>query len=162
MPEFSVHIAKDDLAFSAAHFITFSGDTCESLHGHNYRVTAEVSGPLDENHYVIDFFALHATLLAIAGELDHGVLLPTGHRTLRVEAGPEEVEVRLAARRWVFPRSDCRLLPIADTTTELLAQYIGLRTLGELQSRLGIRPAEMRIELQQGGGLSAVWRWRAE
>ena len=30
-----------------------------------------------------------------------------------------------ADRRWVFPSGDCRLLPVANTTAELLAAYIG-------------------------------------
>ena len=58
MEHYHVRIAKDYLVFSAAHFITYDGDVCERLHGHNYRVAAEVAGPLDENHYVVDFIAL--------------------------------------------------------------------------------------------------------
>ena len=58
---YRVTVTKDYLVFSAAHFITFAGSICERLHGHNYRVEAEIHGPLDENHYVIDFIALLAT-----------------------------------------------------------------------------------------------------
>ncbi len=54
---FRVELQKEQLVFSAAHFITFAGDICECLHGHNYGVRAEVVGPLDENRYVIDFIA---------------------------------------------------------------------------------------------------------
>ena len=57
-----VRITKDYLVFSAAHFITYAGDICERLHGHNYRVQAELEGPLDENQYVIDFIVLRDTL----------------------------------------------------------------------------------------------------
>ena len=45
MPNFHVRIANDDLVFSAGHFITLGGGRCERLHGHTYRVAAEVSGP---------------------------------------------------------------------------------------------------------------------
>src|SRR5215212_1007494 len=63
MPEYySVRLDKEYLVFSAAHFITFNGNTCERLHGHNYRVRAEIHGPLDVNHYVIDFIALRDSL----------------------------------------------------------------------------------------------------
>jgi len=55
---YHVRMSKDYLVFSAAHFITYDGDVCEPLHGHNYRVAAEVYGPLDENSYVVDFIAL--------------------------------------------------------------------------------------------------------
>ena len=74
---FSVRLAKEHHVFSAAHFITFAGNVCERLHGHNYRVKVEVFGPLDENHYVIDFIALRDELKKITDGLDHRMLLPT-------------------------------------------------------------------------------------
>ncbi len=84
--QFRVRLTKDYLVFSAGHFITYAGDICERLHGHNYRVTAEVSGPLDQNQYVIDFIALRDTLKAIVDELDHHMLLPLEHPQIRVTA----------------------------------------------------------------------------
>ena len=56
---YHVRLTKEHLIFSAAHFITFNGNICERLHGHNYRVFAEIYGPLDENQYVIDFIDWH-------------------------------------------------------------------------------------------------------
>src|ERR1700742_255591 len=91
---YRVRVTKDHLVFSAAHFITFNGNICERLHGHNWRVAVEVSGPLDENQYVFDFIALRDTLQTIVLELDHHMLLPTQHPAIRVLAGDSEVEVR--------------------------------------------------------------------
>lgn len=54
---FGVRVIKDGLVFSAAHFITFNGNICERLHGHNWRVEAAIEGELDENCYVFDFIA---------------------------------------------------------------------------------------------------------
>lgn len=160
MERYRVRIAKDTLIFSAGHFITHSGDVCERLHGHNYRVAAEVEGPLDENQYVVDFIALRDMLRAIIGELDHRVLLPTEHPLVRVVADEREVTATFGDRRWVFPRCDCLLLPIANTTAELLARYIGQR-LGEvLDARTGVRPAMMRIEVEECAGQSAIWEAR--
>ncbi len=81
-PRYSVELAKEQLVFSAAHFITFRGDICERLHGHNYRVKAEVAGPLDENYYVMDFIALRDHLQVLVNELDHRMLLPTQHHLI--------------------------------------------------------------------------------
>ena len=83
---YRVDLEKMQLVFSAAHFITFNGNVCERLHGHNYRVRVSVPGPLDENHYVIDFIALRDELQAIVNELDHHVLLPTDHSMIKVVA----------------------------------------------------------------------------
>src|SRR6478672_425987 len=108
---YHVRVSKDYLVFSAAHFITFNGNICERLHGHNYRVAAEVYGPLDENHYVLDFIALRDTLRGIVEELDHHMLLPTAHPLIKVTADERSVEAIFEDRRWVFPRGDCILLP---------------------------------------------------
>src|SRR5689334_9730703 len=132
---YRVRLTKDYLVFSAAHFITFNGNICERLHGHNYRVTAEVFGPLDENHYVIDFIALRDMLHAIVLGLDHHVLLPTGHPQIKVTADDTSVEAAFDERRWVFPRGDCVLLSVPNTTAEMLARHIGRRLLVELAAR---------------------------
>ena len=122
---FEVSLEKESLVFSSAHFITFNGNVCESLHGHNYRCKCRVVGTLDENGYVIDFITLRDTLQEIVGSLDHHVLLPTKHPTISVETQDDEVVVRFESKRWVFPLEDCMLLPVANTTAELLADWIG-------------------------------------
>ena len=149
---YHVRLTKEHLIFSAAHFITFNGDICERLHGHNYRVFAEVYGPLDENQYVIDFIALRDTLKEITTELDHHMLLPTAHPQIQVAAGEDEVEVTFQDRRWVFPEGDCILLPVANTTTELLARYLGNELLDRLEIRTGVRPQRLVLGVDENEG----------
>ncbi|MFP6576994.1 MAG: 6-pyruvoyl tetrahydropterin synthase family protein [Pirellulaceae bacterium] len=149
---YHVRLTKEHLIFSAAHFITFNGDICERLHGHNYRVFAEVHGPLDENQYVIDFIALRDTLKEITTELDHHMLLPTEHPQIQVAAGEDEVEVTFQDRRWVFPEGDCILLPVANTTAELLARYLGNELLDRLEKRTGVRPQRLVLGVDENEG----------
>ncbi len=153
---YHVRIAKDYLVFSAGHFITYDGNVCERLHGHNYRVAAEVFGQLDENQYVVDFIMLRDTLSAIVRELDHHMLLPTSHPQIAVVEDEREVQVTFEDRRWVFPREDCILLPVANTTTELLGRYIGRRLLDDIGQRTGARPARVRIEVDECFGQIAT------
>lgn len=129
---FRVLLQKEQLVFSAAHFITFAGDICECLHGHNYGVKAEVAGPLDENRYVIDFIAFRDALAKIVLQLDHHMLLPTTHPLIQVTADEKEVVTTFREKRWVFPAEDCKLLPIANTTAEEIARWIA----GELKAAL--------------------------
>lgn len=153
---FWVRVTKDYLVFSAGHFITFAGNQCERLHGHNYRITAEVFGPLDENHYVVDFVALRDALHAIATELDHHMLLPTQHPTIHVVADEREVTVTFEECRWVFPLCDCLLLPIPNTTTELLARYVGHKLLASLAARGCPQPERIRIAIDECEGQIGV------
>ena len=153
MPErYHIRITKDYLVFSAAHFITFAGNICERLHGHNYRVAAELHGPLDENHYVVDFIAVRDALKRIVDELDHHMLLPTQHPTIKVTSDGRSVEAIFEERRWVFPREDCVLLPVANTTAELLARHIGQRLLADLAGHSGYRPERLVVEVDECNG----------
>jgi len=157
---FKVRVTKDHLGFCSGHFISYEGDKCERLHGHNYRTAVEVEGVLDENWYVFDFIALKNRTKAITDELDHHMLLPTTNPLIRVEAGPAEVCVRYRDRQWLFPREDCVLLPIENTTAELLARYIAGRLLADLEAQHGYRPEVLRVEVEENVGQSATYEWR--
>ena len=156
MPSFHIRIASDEMVFSAGHFITLEGGHCERLHGHTYRVSAEIHGPLNEEQYVVDFLAAESALKAILDKLDHRMLLPTGHPTIRVSSRAGEVEVAFAERRWVFPEGDCRLLPMANTTTELLAQYVAERLMATLAALGSGTPRMVRVEIGEGAGATGV------
>jgi 6-pyruvoyltetrahydropterin/6-carboxytetrahydropterin synthase len=157
---FTVRVEKDYLVFSAGHFITYNRDVCERLHGHNYRVAAEVEGPLDANHYVIDFVWLRDTMKALVDQLDHHMLLPLSHPRIKVAHDDREVLVTFAERRWIFPLADCILLPIANTTSELLAQYLGKRLLDAIHAETSVRPGRIRIEVDECFGQIAIWEQR--
>jgi len=149
---FRVQLEKDNLVFSAAHFITFDGNICESIHGHNYRVKCEVIGALDENGYVVDFIALRDALQEIVSRLDHHVVLPTLHPAIKVAEVEKEVVVRFEDRRWVFPRQDCVLLPIANTTAELMAQLIGQELIEKTQSKFGDQIRGLVVSVDENRG----------
>jgi 6-pyruvoyltetrahydropterin/6-carboxytetrahydropterin synthase len=153
---FHVRVSKDYLVFSAAHFITLAENVCERLHGHNYRVAAEVSGPLDEQKMVIDFIVLRDALRDLIAELDHRVLLPTQHPNIGVKATENNVEAMFQDRRWEFPREDCVLLPVVNTTAEALAQYLAHRLREHLQSKCSVRPARVQIEVDECYGQIGV------
>jgi 6-pyruvoyltetrahydropterin/6-carboxytetrahydropterin synthase len=159
---YHVRIHKERLVFSAAHFITYGGDICEPLHGHNYHVYADVHGPLDDNQYVIDFIQLRDALQKIVDSLDHRVLLPTEHPTIHVAetVGDQRSEVvaQHGERRWTFPRADCVLLPVANTTAELLAKYIA----DELRQSLGDATdslSTIEVGVDECDGQWGVYRW---
>ena len=132
--KYTVRLNKDYLVFSSAHFITFAGNICERIHGHNYGLEIEVEGPLDENSYVIDFIALRDAAKEVVDKLDHHVLLPTQHDAIKVTSDADEVTATFEDRRWVFPKEDCVLLDIPNTTAEKLAEHIA----NQLTAKLGL------------------------
>ncbi len=155
--QFKVRVTKDYLVFSSGHFISYEGDKCERLHGHNYRTAVEVEAPLDDNHYVFDFIALKQRTKLITDELDHRMLLPTKNQLIQLFEEGRAMRVRYTDREWVFPRDECVLLPIENTTAELLARYIGQRLLDDLRKAYGFVPEVIRVEVEENIGQSATW-----
>jgi 6-pyruvoyltetrahydropterin/6-carboxytetrahydropterin synthase len=160
MPErFQVRVSKDYLVFCSGHFISYEGDKCERLHGHNYRAAIEVEGVLDENYYVFDFIQLKTRAKLITEELDHRMMLPTRNRVILLDESPTNIRVRYKDREWLFPRGDCVLLPIENTTAELLARYIGERLRDDLRTTCNYVPPVLRVEVEESFGQSATYMW---
>ena len=157
---YKVRVTKDYLVFCSGHFITYNGDCCERIHGHNYRVAVEVEDELDINHYVFDFIALKDLTRAIVNELDHRMLLPTRSTSILLEDDGPNWLVRYQDLRWSFPRAECALLPIANTTAELLADYIAGRLLEDFAGRQLPTPRVLRVEVEESFGQSAEVEWR--
>ncbi len=158
--QYSVRVLKDSLVFSAAHFITFNGNICERLHGHNWRVEAEIHGPLDENQYVFDFIALRDGMKSIVDQLDHSVLLPASHSQIKVSVSSDQTEVTASfeKRRWVFPFEDCRILPIANTTAELIAKWIADSFLNSISPEQRRTVGMLRVSVEENFGQWADYR----
>lgn len=159
---FKVRVTKDHLVFCSGHFISYEGDRCERLHGHNYRATVEVEGELDpRSFYVFDFIALKHLTKAIVDELDHRMMLATRNPVIHLKEVGAGVHVRYKDREWLFPRDDCVLLPIENTTAELLARYIGTRLRADIVAQHQFHPAVLRVEVEENIGQSATCEIRA-
>jgi 6-pyruvoyltetrahydropterin/6-carboxytetrahydropterin synthase len=159
---FKVRVTKDYLVFCSGHFITYDGDHCERIHGHNFRAAVEVENDLDENHYVVDFIALKDLTRTITDELDHRMLLPTRSRYVGLKEEGPNFRVTYRDRHWSFPRDECALVPIANTTSELLADYIAGRLREEMVGMGWRLPRTMRVEVEECFGQSAEVEWRRE
>jgi 6-pyruvoyltetrahydropterin/6-carboxytetrahydropterin synthase len=157
---FEVSVARDHLVFCCGHFISYDGHQCERLHGHNYRAAVEVEGPLTADWYVFDFTALRARAKEITDELDHHMLLATANPVIKLEETVSSVRVRYKDREWLFPRGDCVLLPIENTTAELIARYIAGRLAAVLRERHNFVPEVMRVEVEESVGVSATFEGR--
>ena len=148
--EFRVSVSKDYLVFASAHFITFAGHRCEGLHGHNYRARVTIEGALDEESwFVFDFVVLKRIMRKLCDEIDHKVLLPLENPKVQVVEDGDVVNVAYEGKpRYVFPRKDCALLPIPNTTVEMLAEMLTsqLRTELDATGAHGLTAIEMEVE----------------
>ncbi len=157
--EFRVSVTKDYLVFASAHFITFAGHRCEGLHGHNYRTRVTVEGALDEDAwFVFDFVVLKKIMKRLCDEIDHKVLLPLENPKIQVEEVGDAVHVAYEKTpRYVFPRRDCALLPVPNTTVEMLAELLTTRLRGELDTMGAKGLTAIEMEVEENFGQAAVY-----
>jgi 6-pyruvoyltetrahydropterin/6-carboxytetrahydropterin synthase len=159
MPNFKIHVSKDYLIFCAAHFITYDG-VCESLHGHNYRASVTIEGDIQDDCFVFNFVTLKRTMRQVVDRLDHRTLLPAHNPHFRLTHDDHEVTVEVSDRRYVLPEADVLILPVENTTAELLAKYLA----DQLHEALGKVPnltaCEMTVDEVEGQSATyrEVWR----
>ena len=160
--EFRVSVEKDNLVFASAHFITFAGHRCEGLHGHNYRTRVTLEGVLDDQAwFVFDFVVLKQIMKRLCDEIDHKVLLPLQNPKIHVVDEGESVKVAYEGKpRYVFPSKDCSLLPVPNTTVEMLAELLTRRLRTELDAMGARGLTAIEMEVEENFGQSAVYRER--
>lgn len=158
---FKVSVDKDYLVFAAGHFITYDG-VCETLHGHNYRARVEIEGELDENQLVVDFGVVKTIMRRLVDELDHKMLLPLENPRIVLHEQDDEVHVSYGKRRYVFPSHDVVLLPVANTTAELLARHLAQRLKDELGVTESTNLSSLVVEVEESFGQSAWYTERLD
>jgi 6-pyruvoyltetrahydropterin/6-carboxytetrahydropterin synthase len=158
--EYRVSVTKDYLVFSSAHFITFAGHRCEGLHGHNYRVRVTIEGALNrESWFVFDFVELKGIMKRLCDEIDHLVLLPLDSDRVGVVVEGDVVAVSVDGKpRYTFPRRDCALLPIPNTTVEMLATLLTDRLKTAIGSDAMPALTAIEMEVEENFGQTAVYR----
>ena len=125
MCAYHVHVSKDNLAFAAAHFVSYDGEKVEPLHGHNYRFGVAIEGPLDQNAYVFNFVALKRLMKRVSDELDHRMILPRDNPLIGVELQNDGGVIVRARGQWYrFPQNDVVILPLPNTSAEMLARHL--------------------------------------
>jgi len=134
---------------------TFHGNL-EPLHGHNYDVMVDIEGGLTADAWVWDFGDLKRTTKDIVDELDHKFLLQASGTMLGIQESQLEWTITFRDRRYVFPKADVVALPIANTTAELLAEWIATRLVETLAGRAGARFRKVTVGVEEMPG-QAGW-----
>jgi 6-pyruvoyl-tetrahydropterin synthase len=155
---FSIHVAKENLKFSAAHFIAYPGFR-EPLHGHNYQVSVRVEGRLGGSGYVLDFGLVKKLTKEIVDRLDERTIIPSKSDCLTIDQGIGQIRVAYEDAHFAFPAADVALLPIVHSSAEELARFIW----DELHSALDEREAvaditSIEISVAEGPGQAAIYR----
>ena len=155
---FSIHVAKENLKFSAAHFIAYPGFR-EPLHGHNYQVGVRVEGRLATTGYVLDFGLIKKITKEIVDRIDERTIIPLNSDCLKIEREGDRIRVRYENDEFVLPAADVCALPIVHSSAEELARFI----FSELREALNARSAlenivAIEVSVAEGPGQAAIYR----
>ena len=150
---FSIEVAKDYFNFASAHFLIFADGEREPLHGHNYQVSVSMEGELDSAGVVLDFISFKPLVKRICDSLDHRTLIQSESPAINILARSGEIEVRYRKQRIILPKQDVILLPLANTSTELLSEHIANRIRRDVRRKFPrtiIRFMEVGVEEARG------------
>ena len=95
----------------------------------------------------------------LVDEIDHKVLLPKRNPKLAYREEGDRIAVDyFGTPTYVFPRSDCAMLDIQNSTAEMLAQYLGTRVRDELIAEGYTHLTLLELEVEENFGQSATFR----
>jgi 6-pyruvoyltetrahydropterin/6-carboxytetrahydropterin synthase len=155
---FSIQVAKDYFSFASAHFLTFADGTRELLHGHNYQVSVRLDGDLDGAGMVVNFITFKPLVKQICDALDHRTLIQKLSPQLKIRRAGPNIEIIHKRHRFVIPRQDVLLLPLANTSTEMLAQYIAGQIRKGMQRQFpGVKLYSIEVGVEEAKGQKGIF-----
>ena len=155
----TLHLAKQNFKFSAAHFLIFDEKHAERLHGHNYQVKVDITAPteedLHEEGYFLDFNVFKKFIKARLDVWDEIVLLPAKHPDMKFKHTDKSLEVTFRDRFYVFPKNEVLLLPVSNTSVENLSRLLAEEFYAEFK-QYGVTRIRVLVEETRGQGASTI------
>lgn len=146
----SLKLYKQRFHFSAAHFTIFSKNKRERLHGHNYYLSVDIE--VTNKEEMEDYNNIKDTIEDICKRFDERTLIPEKSKHLNISKKENQIDLYFQEEIISLPKNDIILLPIENTTIELISYH--LFNLIKKESNLSQRL--IRIELSSGPGQSCI------
>ena len=153
---FTLNFGKESYKFSCSHFTVFGAQIAERMHGHNYRlhVSVSFSSINEETGMALDFNTVKPRIRELCDNLDERILIPLNNPFLAITENENELEVRFGQKRYVLPREDVRLLPLANITCEELSRHMAQA----LQPLLPPQITALSVTVEETHGQSATYQ----
>ena len=153
----TLHLAKQNFKFSAAHFLIFDENSAERLHGHNYQVRVDLETPsadkFEASGYFVDFNVFKKFIKATLDGWDEMVLLPEKHPDMKFKKTEKSLEVTFRDRFYVFPLNEVLLLPVSNTSVEQFSRLLAESFYKEFKTH-GVSKVQVYVEETPGQGAS--------
>lgn len=157
---FEIYVCKETFKFNAAHFIAYPGFR-ERLHGHNYRVSVRIEGPVGRDGYVVDFGDIKRATRDLCKGLNERLMVPMKSDVLDIRVENAQVHMTCEDRTtFSFPEDDCAFLPIVHSSAEELAEYLGGQLLAALPLLVDRGITVLEVGVAEAPGQEARYRMR--
>lgn len=154
-----VELHKEELKFSAGHFMLFSATERESMHGHDYQLNVAFHTYITHNGMAFDCRDYKKKLLALCQMLDYHFLLPSQSDYLRLEDGGDHWIGHLQNQTLSFLKKDTVILPISNVTLEELSNWF-LQQLTQHPDELKSHHIQsIMVKVFNGRGESGATQW---
>jgi len=158
---FDLHFAKPRFKFSSSHFTIFSATNAERLHGHNYQVEVTLSFRETEadTGLAVDFNAVKPLIEKLCDQLDEKILLPKNSPFLKLKEQGTQITVDFGEnenlKHYEFPIADCVLLPMVNTSSETLAEWLA----NQLKASLSLKanPHQVQVKVSETHGQAVTY-----
>jgi 6-pyruvoyltetrahydropterin/6-carboxytetrahydropterin synthase len=160
VPRFAtVELHKEELKFSAGHFMIYSATQRENMHGHDYQVNVAFDCTVGSNGMSFDCRHYKQRLVKLCQQLDYRFILPSESPFLRIEETGDKWIAHLGTESLPFLKKDAVVLPITNATLEDLShwflQQLSVNTVELTEHRIHA----ITVRVFNGRGESGATRW---
>lgn len=156
-----VEIHKEELKFSAGHFMLLSADQRESMHGHDYQIHVTFDTLIKNNGMAFDCRFYEQKIKKICQSLDYHFILPNQSEYLRIEDAEDKWIVYFGQQAIPFLKQDTIILPICNVTLEELSYWF-LQQLTEDEATLRLHHIQkITLKVSNGRGEFGATCWPA-
>lgn len=155
-----LQLHPEALQFSAGHFTILSPTERETLHGHNYAVSAAFEVLLDNNGMAFDYRYYKKKLSMLAEQIDRRFLLPSKSPHLRIEESDTMYLAHFHDEKIPFLKKDIVILPVHNITIEELATWFLAQVTADLSELNRHHIQSITIQVYNGPGHSGAASWR--
>jgi 6-pyruvoyltetrahydropterin/6-carboxytetrahydropterin synthase len=117
-----------------------------------------MEGELDRAGVVLDFITFKPLVKQVCDALDHRTLIQTSSSAIQVRKNAQEVEILYKKQKLLLPRGDVILLPIPNTSTELLAEYIAGQIKRKVRHNFPAAIRYMEVAVDEARGQRGIFR----
>jgi 6-pyruvoyltetrahydropterin/6-carboxytetrahydropterin synthase len=107
---------------------------------------------------VLDFITFKPLVKRVCDALDHRALVQSNSPTIEVHKGAKEVGILHKNQRLLLPQGDVILLPITNTSTELLAEYIAGQIRRKVRQNFRATIRCMKVAVEEARGQRGIFR----